>query len=190
MLEKDCLIPFGIMQLTIHPSGGTFILGSGDATLIVEEGTVQVETDVRYAVILHGPFILHSAGFKLASVVVYLNLEGAILLKPVTLILRHWCKEIDDEADLSLVRSPHITCDIPECYVFDEVAGTISPSESFFSISVPECLYCVEMKVDLRARYNATVFLKNLPDSIKFRIQLMCDSLEWNTVGHNVNQMM
>ena len=166
----------------IHPSGGTFILGSGDARLIVEEGTVEEETEVRYAVILHGPFVLHSPGFKLASVVVYLNLDGATLWKPVKLILRHWCKEFDDEATLSLVRAPHITCGIPECYVFDKVAGTSTPSESCFSISESQCLYCVEMKIDIRARYNAIAFLKNYPGSLKFKIQLMCDSLEWNTV--------
>ena len=182
MLERLCLIPSGINQLTIHPRGGIFILGSGDATLVAEMGTVRKKTVVHYAVILHGPFV-YSAGHKPASVVVYLNLERATLLKPVKLMLNHWCKNPDGEAALRLLRAPHAMGDVQDCYIFDEVQGVSSFSRSIFTISEPQCLYCVEMEKEAQARYNAIAFQQNLFDLVKFKIQLMCDSLEWNVVS-------
>ena len=184
-LRRLCLIHYGIDQLTIHPSGGNFRLGSGDATLIVEEGTVEMETVVRYAVILNGPFV-YSAGYKPASVVVYLNLEGSTLLKPVKLVLKHWCKSIavNGEAILRLLRAPHMTDEMQDCYIFHEVQGTSSSNSSTFTISEPQCLYCVEMQMGSQASYNAIAFQKNAQKEnlVKFRIQFMCDSLEWNKV--------
>ena len=48
----------GVKQLLISPDGGTFTLGSGDASLEFPPGTVVEETSVRYAIILHGPFVI------------------------------------------------------------------------------------------------------------------------------------
>ena len=182
-----CLIGFGIKQLTIHQRGGTYPLGKGDATLIVEEGTVEMKTIVRYAVILNGPFV-YSAGYKPASVVVYLNLEGANLLKTLKLTLKHWCKPVEgnSEAVLKLLRAPHTTDEMENFrYIFHEVQGDTLHNTATFTISEPQCLYCVEMKKKSQASYNAIAFQKNLPedDLVKFRIQLMCDSLEWNKVS-------
>ena len=160
-------------------------MGSGDVTLTVDEGAVKEDTVVRYAVILHGPFV-YSAGYKPASVVVYLNLEGSTLLKPVKLILKHWCKsiEVNDETVLRLLRAPHTTDEMQDCYIFHEVEGISSSNSSTFTISEPQCLYCVEMEKESQASYNAIAFQKNLrkENLVKFRIQFMCDSLEWNAV--------
>ena len=67
-------------SISISPSGGNFILGCGDAVLIVEVNSVAELTDVRCAIILHGAPFVHMASYKPASVVIYLNLEGAALL--------------------------------------------------------------------------------------------------------------
>ena len=184
-LKNLCLISSGIHQLTISTTRGNFTLGSGDATLIVDDGAVQKTTVVQYAVILHGPFV-YSAGYKPASVVVYLNLEGATLLKPIKLMLKHWCKstEVINEAVLRLLRAPHTIGEMQNLhYVFHQVEGTSSPNTSTFTISEPQCLYCVEMKVESQASYNAVAFQKDLPNLVKFKIQFMCDSSEWNEVS-------
>ena len=188
-LNMLCLIGFGIKELTIHQRGGTYPLGNGDATLIVDEGTVEMETVVRYAVILHGPFV-YSAGYKPASVVVYLNLEGANLLKPLKLMLKHWCKPVegnsDGEAVLKLLRAPHTTGEMENFrYIFHEVQGDFLRNTATFTISEPQYLYCVEMKVESQASYNAIPFQMSLPedDLVKFRIQLVYDSREWNAVS-------
>ena len=180
-----CLIGFGIKQLTIHQRGGTYPLGNGDATLTVFEDTIKMETIVRYAVILHGPFV-YSAGYKPASVVVYLNLEGANLLKPLKLTLKHWCKPVEVSGSLKLLRAPHTTGERENFrYIFHEVQGDSLHNTATFTISEPQCLYCVEMKEESQASYNAIAFQKNLPedDLVKFRIQFMCDCLEWNAVS-------
>ena len=184
-LRMLCLTHCGIDQLTIHPSGGIFCLGSGDATLIVDEGTVKMETIVRYAVILHGPFV-YSAGYKPASVVVYLNLEGANLLKPLKLTLKHWCKPVEVSGALKLLRAPHTTGEMENFrYIFHEVQGVLLHNTATFTISEPQCLYCVEMEKESQASYNAIAFQKNLHEEnlVMFRIQFMCDSLEWNAVS-------
>ena len=186
-LKRLYLIPSGVDQLTIYTRQSRFRLGNGDATLIVDEGTVEMETVVRYAVILHGPFV-YSAGYKPASVVVYLNLEGANLLKPLKLMLKHWCKpvEVSGEAVLKLLRAPHTTGEMENFrYIFNEVQGNFLHNTATFTISEPQCLYCVEMKAESQASYNAIAFQKNLPedDLVQFRIQLMCNSLEWNMVS-------
>ena len=162
-------------------------MGSGDATLIVDKGAVGEETVVRYAVILNGPFV-YSAGYKPASVVVYLNLEGANLLKPVKLMLNHWCKPVEgnSEAGLKLLWAPHTTGEMENYrYIFHEVQGDSLHNTATFTISEPQCLYCVEMVKKSQASYNAIAFQKYLPkeDLIKFRIQLMCNCLEWNAVS-------
>ena len=186
-LNGLCLIGSNIKELTIHRRGGTYPLGNGDATLTVFEDTVKMETVVRYAVILHGPFV-YSAGFKPASVVVYLNLEGANLLKPLKLMLKHWCKPFEgtSKAALKLLRAPHTTSEMKNFrYIFHEVQGDSLHNTATFTISEPQCLYCVEMEKESQASYNAISFQKNLPegDLVKFRIQLMCDCLEWNAVS-------
>ena len=148
VLKRLCLIPSGVDQLTIYTTRSDFPLGKGDATLIVEEGTVEMETIVRYAVILNGPFV-YSAGYKPASVVVYLNLEGANLQKPLKLMLKHWCKpiKVSGEAVLKLLRAPHTTGEMENSrYIFHEVQGISSSNSSTFTISEPQCLYCVEME--------------------------------------------
>ena len=185
-LKDLCLIPSGVDQLTIYTTRSDSPLGNGDATLIVDEGTVEMETVVHYAVILHGPFV-YSAGFKPASVVVYLNLKGANLLKPVKLMLKHWCKPVEVSGALKLLRAPHTTGEMENFrYIFHEVQGVLLHNTATFTISEPQCLYCVEMKEESQASYNAIAFQKNLPedgDVVKFRIQLMCDCLEWNAVS-------
>ena len=179
-----CYIRSGIAQLSIDQDGGRFKLGSGDAELIADMGAVAVRTDVRYAIILHGPFV-YSACYKPASVVVYLNLEGATILKPIKLILRHWGKTTDVDAALrcQLLRAPHTLDKSLGYYNFEEVEGTASSDHVVFSISEPQCLYCVQIEKETKARYNAAAFQMNLVDSVMFRIQLMCDSLDWSTVS-------
>ena len=186
-LNRLCLIGFGIEELTIHRRGGTYPLGNGDATLTVFEDSVEMETVVRYAVILLGPFV-YSTGYKPASVVVYLNLEGANLQKPLKLTLNHWCKPVENnsKAALKLLQTPHMTDEMEKfCYIFHEVQGVSLHNTATFTILKPQCLYCVVMKNKSQASYNAIAFQKNLPEDklVKFRIQFMCNCLEWNAVS-------
>ena len=183
-LKGLCLTPSGIDQLTISTTRGNFLLGSGDATLIVDEGTVEKDTVVRYAVILHGPFV-YSDGYKPASVVVYLNLKRATLLKPIKLMLRHWCNfiKVKGEPVLRLLQAPLTVDGRKNCYIFQEVQGTSLADSSTFTISEPQCLCCMEMKVESQASYNAIAFQKDMPNLVKFKIQFMYDSLEWNEVS-------
>lgn len=108
-LEELCYIPFGIKTFAVTPEGGTFSLGTDEASLEFPPGAVERETSVRYAIILHGPFEF-PANYRLASVVVYLNLGTVSLVKPIYLSLADWCekKAHMDSEELMFIRAPHV----------------------------------------------------------------------------------
>ena len=186
LLKKLCYMATGIQQLHVGPGGGTFTLGCSDATLKVPRGALKKETSVHFAIILHGPFVF-SAGCKPGSVVVYVNMDGAALVKPVCLSLSHWCSREEEGGNtLKFIRAPHVP-DAQMKYFFEELEEgdfTTHTNVGVLTISEPQCLYCVEMKNEEVARYNALTFQKNgaSASTLIFRIQLMCDSKEWNKV--------
>ena len=189
LLQQLCYMATNIKRFYVGHDGGTFILGRGDASLKFPPGAVEKKTLVRYAIILHGPFVL-PAGCKLTSVVVYLNMDGATLVKPVYLTLSHWSsRENEDDDTLHFLQAPHTVEAGQRKYIFEEqeegdfISETHS-NKGVLSISEPRCLHCVETKVDTIAWYSAITFSRYIPaeDTLLFRIQTMCDSLEWNEV--------
>ena len=189
LLQQLCYVGTGIKQLLIGADGGRFPLGSGDATLEFPRGAVLKETSVKYAIILHGPFVFPS-GSKQGSVVVYINLDGVTLEKPVLLFLSHWIipKEGDDQNALKFLRAPHTLQAGQLKYVFEEQEEksdlTTRINVGVLTMRKPQCLHCVVTGDDMTARYSALTFSRYLPsdDAVLFRIQFMCDSLEWNEV--------
>lgn len=175
----------GIQQLHIGPDGGTFTLGSGDATLAVPPGALK-ETSVRYAIILHGPFVF-CAGYKPCSVVIYIDMDGATLKKPFCISLFHWCSREDEGGNtLKFLRAPSKP-ETEKHYIFEELEEgdfTTRDDMGILTISEPQCLYCVAMKVEEVARYDALTFQRydKSGSPLYFRIQPLRDSKEWNEV--------
>ena len=191
VLQQLCYMATGLKQLLVSPDGGTFKLGSGDASLEFPPGAVVKGTSVRYAIILHGPFVF-PAGHNLGSVVVYLNMDGATLMKPVLLYLSHWCiKGEGDDTDAShFATAPHTLLEGQDHYLFEEQEKadfTTHTNVGILKILQPQCLHCVKGKPGKIARYRAITFTQYIPseDILLFRIQLMCDSVEWNEVSKN-----
>ena len=182
----------GIKELLVGPYGGTFVLGSGDATLEFPPGAIVKETSIRYAVILHGPFVF-IAGHNVVSVVIYLNMKGANLMKPVLLYLSHWCiwKDGDDADDLTFATAPHTLMEGQEHYQFEEEHGEADfitrTNVGILKIFEPRCLHCVKGKPGEIAMYRAITFTKYIipEETLLFRIQFMYDSEEWNKVALN-----
>ena len=73
-----------------------------------KRGTLKKETSVRFGIMLHGPFVF-PPGTEPGSVVVYMNIGTASLMKPVCLSLSHWCSR-EEEGDniLKFLRAPHV----------------------------------------------------------------------------------
>ena len=141
-LQELCYIPFGIKAFTVTPEGGTFRLGTNDASLEFPPGAVEKETPVCYAIILHGPFEL-PAGYRPASVVVYLNLGATYLVQPISLTLADWCQKKPhmDQKELMFVQAPHVLKDGQ--YQFSKHA---LQNKDFISVNVlqigeSKCLY-------------------------------------------------
>ena len=193
LLEELCYLATGIQQLNIGPDGGNFTLGSGDVSLDFPAGAVVEETAVRYAIILHGPFVFH-AGYNLGSVVVYINMNGATLVKPVLLYLSHWCirEEGDDKDSLRFATAPHTLPKGQQYYDFEEQEEadfTTHTNVGILKISEPQCLHCVKQRIGKIALYRAITFSQyncTGKDVLDFRIQFVCDSKDWIEVLSNV----
>ena len=188
-LQHVCCMGTGIQRLLIGPDGGTFPLGSGDVALEFPSGAVLKEISIRYAIILHGPFEFPT-GNRPGSVVAYLNMDGAILVKPINLLLSHWCvrEEEDDRETLKFVHAPHTLEAGQEIYTFDELENktdfTTHANVGVLTIREPHCLFCVQTRIENVARYNTIPFSRydSSERTQQFRIQFMCDSQQWNEV--------
>ena len=119
-------------------------------------------------------------------------------MKPVLLFLSHWCirEEGEDEDTRKFLRASHTLVAEQQKYIFEEQEEEESDLTSRTNVGVlkirePRCLYCVETKINTIARYSAIAFSQYIPseDTLYFRIQLMCDSLDWNKVGYNIGCM-
>ena len=188
LLQQLCYMATEIKQLLISPDGGTFKLGNGDASLQFPPGAVEKDIHIRYAIILHGPFVFPS-GYKLGSVVVYINMDGVNLVKPVQLFLSHWCitDGAKDEETMRFVRAQHSLEFNRREYAFEELreeADFTLSNVGVLTMQEPQCLLCVETKSENMGRYTATTFTRCIQseEALLFRIQLMCDSLEWTKV--------
>lgn len=120
-------------------------MGTEDASLQFPPGAVTKETYVRYGIILHGPFEF-PAGYRMASVVVYLNLGTVTLVKPIYLSLADWCEKkahIDNE-ELMFIRAPHVLKEGKERkYQFSlhAMRNTDVVSVDVLQIAESKCLY-------------------------------------------------
>ena len=189
-MQQLCYMATDIKQLLITSAGGTFTLGS-DASLKFPPGAVAKETSIHCAIILCGPFVFPT-GYQLASVVLYINMDGVVLLEPAELLLAHWClkEEGDDEDVLKFVEAHHTLGKGQKCYEFEkqeEADFSTHDNVGILKIAEPQCLHCVAAKTEMIARYRAVTFTQYLPTvhTLLFRIQLMCDSPEWNEVAKN-----
>ena len=186
-LQELCYMATDIKQLLIEDGGGTFTLGNGDATLEFPPGAVKEQTPLRYAIILHGPFVFPD-GSKPGSVIVYINMNGATLLKPLQLTVSHWCSRERDENTLKFIHAQHTLEAGKQTYTFgnedDEADFTTYDDKGVLTIREPHCLYCVKSGKANIARYSAITFTLDIPEesTLLFRIQLICDSNDWDRV--------
>lgn len=191
-LLELCYAPCGIKQVIVPPDGGRFPLGSGDATLEVPRGAVRQETLIHYAIILHGPFVLPTE-YKLASVVIYLNLDGATLVHPILLHLSDWCITEDKDMEqlqvkLMFVRASHEIQE-DQKYYFSAVKSEDTLSSGTLQIKTPQCLYAKVHKEGLdglKEWYLVTPFLKEEKDCFRFRILFTWFSPSWREVNNAV----
>lgn len=189
-LQELCYTPSGIKKIIVNSEGGRFLLGSGDATLEVPPGAVRHETLIYYAIILHGPFVF-PAEYKLASVVIYLNLDGATLFHPVLLHISDWC--VTDGTDMEILQNKLIfvraTHEMQEDhkYFFSPVKNEDTLNSGTLQIKKPQCLYAKVHKEGLdglKEWYQVTPFLKEEEDCFRFRILFTWFSQSWCEV-HN-----
>ena len=118
LLDK-CWIPFGIQKLSLPKEGGIFSLepslpencplGSNNFQIQCPEHSFECSSlEVRYGIIIHGPFSLGD-DHKLASPVIYVYFDHTKVVKSLKLYIPHWMGgDFDDSSgDLAFAYASH-----------------------------------------------------------------------------------
>ena len=131
----------------------------------VDPGTT---VDVRYSVIVDGPFKLPS-GYQRGSMVVYVVVEGGKLTKPMTLHLPHWL-QCSDPSLVKCCRAPHSLEAGEEEYSFSllsEECYKITETGSIIEVDGENCLFTVARREGVKECYQYQMFKKRLSDQEK-----------------------
>ena len=155
--------------------------------------------EVRYGIILDGPFALPS-GYRLASPVVYVWFEHSKVTKSLKLHIPHWIAGDHGHLgeDVSFVISPHVlpeggqmytfTAIKPECTSLHDTFGTVELSGhcSLIGQAMKEEIpssYCASAweKVEGCNRLLRVAIIYNIPYWLKVQC-LICVSSIWYTV--------
>ena len=168
VLEDACWIPFGIESLLITPFGGVFPLvheggeEEEDKPVIqlhVPQGAVRAEeegkVEVRYAVILDGPFKTPE-GYSLCSPAVYIHYNPAQATKPFHLLLPHWSDALDHP---TFVTSPHTLPEGEQYYPFRLLeGGEFGEGHGIVEVDGHSSLFAEAYQLKDTSRYYASLW--------------------------------
>ena len=209
-LLEQCWIPFGIQTLHITQNGGEYLLEPAtpersdvdNRVFRMEVPATAISRDsleVRYGIILDGPFALPS-GYRLASPVVYVWFDHSKVTKSLKLHIPHWIAEDHGhlEEDVSFVISPHVlperkqiyrfTAMEPKCTSLHDTFGTVELSGhcSLIGLAMGDEIpssFCASAweKVEGSSRLLRVAIIYNIPYWLKVKCLLLCTSI-WYTV--------
>ena len=205
-LLEQCWIPFGIQTLHIVQNGGEFLLEPAtpecsdinNRAFRMEVPATAISRDsleVRYGIILDGPFALPS-GYRLASPVVYVWFDHFKVTKSLKLHIPHWIAGDHGhlEEDISFVISPHVlpereqmytfTAMEPECTSLNDTFGTVKLSGhcSLLGLAMREktpSSYCASAweKVEGSNRLLRVAIIYNIPYWLKVQCLICVSSI-------------
>ena len=140
--------------------------------------------DVRYSVIVDGPFKLPS-GYQRGSMVVYVVVEGGKLAKPMTLHLPHWL-QCSDPSLVKCCRAPHSLEAGKKEYSFallSEKCFKITETGSMIEVDGENCLFTVAWEEGVKERYQYQMFEKRLSEQEKdICIYVTFATITWSKV--------
>ena len=157
---------------------------------VIAEG---VEVSVEYAILLSGPFKF-PGNWQRVSVVLYLNSpKSNLLLKPISLKLRHWAV-LSEDSSLCFVKASHVLLPKENEFVFtqlqnknmfqfDSDSGLLCLQDQFCLCGICEKVETVSPdKGDIRCR--GMLLEEPLNEGIqRFFLYIMYDAPEWITVS-------
>lgn len=189
LMEKLCYAPFGIRELTVTSDGGTYSLGSSDASLKVPPGAVKKKTTIRYAIILNGPFVIRT-GYRLVSVVVYLNLSKATLQEPIYLFLSDWCEKRypTEQYQLRFFRASHELKGEKMEYQFTSIPNADHQNADVLKITESKTLYAKVLEEGHKVHDLYCMMpiqkLDAAENCFRIRILFIWSSDSWREVGY------
>ena len=197
-LEERCWIPFGIRTLTVGNEGGAFLLQPED-TQIAKDHLIRLdipanavntsvckELSIRYAILVHGPFVLPES-YELASPVVYINFNPDHLSQSskLELHLPHWASK---RRDVFTAVTPH-KVDKNGQYNFD--LSTIEENPHASSVIIPisghTSLFAEALQDDCQKSYLLLPFYNQLRTELRMFVTYFC--AVWPEVSIAAKQM-
>ena len=168
------------------------------AELTAPEGVVAegVEVRIEYAVLLSGPFKF-PRDWQRVSVILYLNcLQSSLLVKPVTLKLRHWAV-LSEDSNLCFMKSSHVLLPNESEFVFTQVQDNkmcqFDSKSGLLCLQDQFCLCGICDKVETASPDKGDIrccgMLLEEPlneGTQRFFLYIMYDAPEWITVSASV----
>jgi hypothetical protein len=198
-LEKLCWIPFGIQTLSVGEEGGIFLLEPEDKQfaredqifLTIPKNSVNMDKckklTIRYAILMHGPFVLDE-GYKLASPVVYINFDPEHILQTSCLYLQlpHWASE---KEKVYTAVAPH-SVNEKQQYKFElqEVEKSSSGKFSVIPISGHASLYSDVFHANLTSLSKYVLLPFSETSGMKLRVYVVYNHPIWCKIVNSLKR--
>ena len=139
--------------------------------------------EVRYAIILDGPFLLPS-GYRFASPFVYVYFSEAKVIKPLTIHLPHWIAEAKDynDADVFFIISPHVVPEGEQMYNFTAMeSGCTSLHDTYGTVEVwgHNSLIGLAMREKIPSHYYASLWEKVEGNNRQLKVAVTYKIMFW-----------
>ena len=133
--------------------------------------------EVRYGIILDGPFVLPS-GYRFASPLVYVYFDESKVIKPLKIYIPHWIGGAKDhsEDDVLFVVSPHVVPEGEQMYTFTAMeSGCTSLHDAYGTVEVSghNSLIGQAMEEEIPSRYCASSWEKIDGDTRYLRVAIV-----------------
>ena len=196
-LLEQCWIPFGIQNVHITQNGGEYLLEPptpehsdvNNRVFRMEVPATAISRDsleVRYGIILDGPFALPS-GYRLASPVVYVWFDHSQVTKSLKLHIPHWIAgdHSNLEESVSFVISPHVLPEGEQMYTFTATGSECTSLQDTFGtveLSGHCSLLGQAMKEEIPSCYWITPWEKEDRNQKYLRVAIAYYIPLWHTV--------
>ena len=141
----------GIQSVLVTSESGVVTLGPGKegaAKLLIPSGAIPrgQELQVRYAVLLDGPFSIPE-DCEVVSPVLYIDYDTSLVKMPLQLHLNHWYAGEDRQKNMTFLKAPHVADEGGVFPFTKHIHGSFSDDEQFAVFELREDLCCVVVAV-------------------------------------------
>lgn len=194
VISMTCFVVGGIQSLFVNSDGCNLTLGQGkgSAKLFVPPGAIPQgqELQIRYAVLLNGPFFIPN-DYDIVSSVLYINYDTSMMKTPLRLHLNHWYAGRRRQTSLSFVKAPHVTDEDGGFHFVNCCHGSFPEDEQFAVLELKNdlCFVAVAVmntgKLSYPCKCELYLLKKKHTSAVvpmSFRVYVTYEDSAWNEV--------